>query len=299
MKKISLILVLVLVFAFVLGACQPKAPELGTEANPIQWVFVPSGELEKVSASAQGVADLLHKETGYYFKTFVATDYTAAIEAECSNPPKAQMGSLATFALITAADRECAYPALVAARRGSLTYTGQIIANVDSGIKTLADIKGKTFCGVEPTSTSGWIIPSIMLKAAGLTQDVDFKVTFAGSHDAVVAGVYNGDCDAGATFVDARANAEKTFADVMDKVIVVEISIPIPNDGVQFVKDMPAEMQTKIADALVKIFGTEEGKQAFKDAYQWDGLEKKDNTFYDPFRQLLDAAGIKAADIGN
>ncbi len=297
MKKFAAVFAFVLVTSMLFSACQATPPALGTETNPIQWVFVPSGELQKVSASAQNVADLLQKETGYYFKTFVATDYTAAIEAECANPPKAQMGSLATFALITAADRKCAMPALVASRRGSLTYTGQIIANNDAGIATLADIKGKTFCGVEPTSTSGWIIPSIMLKAAGLTADVDFKVTYAGSHDAVVTGVYNGDCQAGATFVDARANLEETLADVMDKISVVEVSIPIPNDGVQFVSSMPAEMQTKITDALVKIFATEEGAAAFNDAYQWDGLEKQDNAFYDGFRQLLDAAGIQAIDL--
>ena len=295
MKKFSLLMSILLVTVLVVAACQPAEPELGTEANPIKWVFVPSGEMEAVAAGADAVADMIFAETGLVVDTFVATDYTAAIEAECSG--QAHMGSLATFAAITAADRDCAYPALVATRYGSPTYTGQIMAHVDSGITSVADLAGKVFCATDETSTSGWIIPSIMMRAAGVDPDNDVEVIFAGSHDAAVLGVYNGDCDAGASFVDARASVEDEFPDVMDKVLQIEISVEIPNDGVQFAKDFPAEIQTKLVDALIKIIGTEEGKTAMKSAYQWDGLEKHDNTFYDAFRQLLDAAGITAEDL--
>lgn len=231
-KSLYIFMAIVVISTMMLSACGPA--KVGTEENPILWVFVPSREGEEVTSAAEGVADLLHEQTGLYFQTFVATDYTAAIEALCSDPPKAHMGSLATFALITAADRGCATPALVAARRGSLTYTGQIIAGADTGIASLADIKGQTFCATEPTSTSGWIIPSVMLRAAGLNLDTDLNVTYAGGHDAAVLGVYNGECQAGASFVDARTLIEADYPDVMEKVSVVEVSIDIPNDGVQF-----------------------------------------------------------------
>jgi phosphonate transport system substrate-binding protein len=294
-KSLYLLMALVVVSSMLLSACGPA--KVGTEENPIQWVFVPSREGEEITTAAAGVADLLHEKTGLYFQTFVATDYTAAIEALCSDPAKAQMGSLATFALITAADRGCATPALIASRRGSLTYTGQIIAGADTGITSLADIKGKTFCAVEPTSTSGWIIPSVMLRAAGLNLDTDVNVTYAGGHDAAVLGVYNGDCEAGASFVDARTLIEADHPDVMEKVSVVEVSIAIPNDGVQFVNSFDPEMKKQIVDALVEIAATEDGAAALNAAYQWDGVEAHGNEFYDPFRQLLDAAGIKAADL--
>lgn len=294
-KSLYLLLATMMVFSLVLSACGPA--KVGTEENPILWVFVPSREGEEVTTAAEGVADLLNAKTGLFFKTFVATDYTAAIEALCSDPAKAHMGSLATFALITAADRECATPALVASRRGSLSYTGQIIAGAETGIASLADIKGKTFCATEPSSTSGWIIPSVMLRAAGLNLDTDLTVTYAGGHDAAVLGVYNGECEAGASFVDARTLIEGDYPDVMEKVSVVEVSIDIPNDGVQFVNSFDAEMKQQIVDALLEIAATEEGAAALNAAYQWDGLESHGNEFYDPFRQLLDAAGISAADL--
>jgi len=281
------------------GAYAEEEVVYGTEENPIQWVFVPSGELERVTAGAESVADLLFESTGLVFETFVATDYTAAIEAMCADPAQAQMSSLATFALITAADRGCIDPELVSVRRGSTTYNGQLIYNVNSGIVPgdYTTLVGKTFCGVETTSTSGWIIPSVMLRANGVDPDTDLEVTFAGTHDAVAAAVYSGDCDAGATFVDARTTIEATSPDVMEVVGIFEVSIPIPNDGVQYAVDFPRELRDQVNEALLALAATEAGAEALNTAYQWSGLELHDNTFYDPFRQLLDAAGVSAEDL--
>jgi phosphonate transport system substrate-binding protein len=300
MKKTFLFLSMLVVASLLLTSCGGPLANLGTEENPIIWVFVPSGELERVSAGAEAIAELLHEETGLFFQTFVATDYVGAIEAECSDPAQAHMGSLATFALIAAADRDCAYPELVSVRRGSLGYNAQIYASVDSGIETLADIKGNTFCAVSATSTSGWIIPSIMLRAAGINIDdpAELEIVYGdGAHETAVMGVYNGDCQAGAGYVDARTRVEADYPDVMEKITVIEVSVSIPNDGVQFIADFPEDLKTQIVEALLKIAATEEGAAAINEAYQWENLEAHDNSFYDEFRQLLDAAGISAADL--
>ena len=272
----------------------PQAEKLGSEKNPIVWAFVPSGETSKVSAGAQSVADLLHARTGLFFKTFVATDYVGVIEAMKAKPPKAQMASLATAAYILAADEKVAEAALVSVRNGSAFYKGMIITRPDTGIQSLADLKGKTFARVDPLSTSGWIIPSLMIKAAGLNVDTDIKVLDAGSHPGVVTAVYTGQADAGACFVDARTLIAKDHADVMDKVIVLQESGNIPNDGVQFSPSVPKELQTQIVDALLAIAATDDGKKALNTAYQWTALEKHDDSFYDSFRQVLQAAGVTA-----
>jgi phosphonate transport system substrate-binding protein len=274
-----------------------KAPELGSEENPIIWAFVPSGEMERVTGGAQSVADLLHEKTDLYFDTMVATEYAGVIEALRSDPPAAHMASLATFAYVMAADMDVAEAELVSVRFGNPFYNGQIIARTDSDVKELTDLKGKTFARPDPLSTSGWIIPMITLKAAGVDTDRDIKVVDAGSHDAVVAAVYNGEVDGGASYVDARTRIEKDYPDVMEKVAVIEVSVNIPNDGVQFHPSVSEEMRGQIVDALLEIAATEEGKVALDTAYQWAGLEEHDDTFYDPFRQVLQAAGIKAQDL--
>lgn len=293
-----LALTLLLVGALVLGACQPKEPELGTEENPIVWAVVPSGDTERVVAGFDEVAKLIKDETGLVIEPLVATEYAGVIEAMASDPPKAQMAALATFAYILAAEKGVAEAELVATRYGSPVYNGQIYVRADSGIESITELKGKTFCRPDPLSTSGWIIPSITLKAAGIDPETDLaSIVDAGSHDAAVAGVYNGDCDAGSSYVDARSRIEADYPDVMDVIKVIEVSIDIPNDGVQYVPSMPRETRDKINDALLKIAETEEGKAALDTAYQWGGLIKVDDTFYDPFRQVLDAAGVNIEEL--
>jgi len=281
--------------AAMLAGPQPAEGELGSESNPIIWSFVPSGEMERVAAGADAVADLIFQETGLYVDTNVATEYAGVIEAMCSDPPKAHMASLATFAYVLAAEKGCAETELVSVRYGSPTYNGQIIAGADTGITELTDLAGKTFCRPDPLSTSGWIIPMLTLRAAGLDTDTDLEVVDAGSHDAVASAVYNGECDAGATFVDARTQIEGDYPDVMEKVNVIAVSADIPNDGVQYVPSMPRELRDALNSALLTIAQTEEGVEALETAYSWTALEPHYDTFYDPFRQVLDASGMDVA----
>ena len=78
-------------------------------------------------------------------------------------------------------------------------YKSCIIARSDSDIKTYADLKGKTFAFVAPTSTSGGIAPGYLLLKNGIDPNKDLKrVVFTGKHDSVALAVKNAKVDAGA-----------------------------------------------------------------------------------------------------
>ena len=304
LKKTLLIAAALLLAAGLVAVSATGAKEvpLGSEENPLVWAFVPSGEMGRVTGGAQTIADMLHAETGLYFKTLVATEYAGVIEALRADPPTAHIASLATFSYILASDIGVAKAALVSVRRGTAFYQGQIIARVDSGIKDLTDLKGKSFARPDPLSTSGWIIPSIVLQAAGINLDRDIKVVDAGSHDAVVAAVYSGDVDAGACYLDLNTRIpmremQKEHPDAAEELATIQISPEIPNDGVQFHPSLSEDMKDKIVAALLKIAETEEGEEALLKAYQWNTLEPHDDTFYDPFRQVLQAAGVTAEEL--
>jgi phosphonate transport system substrate-binding protein len=298
MKRVMFVLlVIVMVVGTAFAAGRREAAPLGSEDNPLIWSFVPSGDTSEIAAGGQAVADMVYERTGIVIETSVATEYAGVIEALQSDPPSAHMASLATFAYVVAADRGIVDAELVAVRYGRPFYDGQIIAGVDTGIETLADLAGKSFARPDPLSTSGWIIPSLSIRAAGVDPDTDMSVVDAGGHTGVVTAIYNGQVDAGATFVDARGNVQSDFPDVMEKIIVVDISAPIPNDGVQFHPSVPADIRSRVSDALLDIFETEAGAEAFNSAYQWQGLERLGDGFYDPFRQVLQAAGVSAAQL--
>jgi len=258
--------------------------------------FVPSTEAERVIASADRFTTLLSDKTGYVFEGKVPTSYSAAIEAICTG--KVHMGTLATFAYILAHEKCGVDCALVSSRYGSPFYTGQIIAGADTGITKITDLKGKTMCWVDAASTSGYIIPRIGLMAEGVDPDKDLaQQTEVGTHDGVALAVYQGDCDAGATYVDARNAIEDEYPDVKDKTVVVSTSPPIPNDGLQFIKDFPPDMRKKIVEAILDIMETDEGVEAIGAAYGWDAVVEKDDSFYDDFRAVLDASGVDVEEL--
>jgi len=298
MKRITYILMALFIIASLgLAGCQPAEAELGTEENPLIWALVPSGESDTVLAGFDAVTDIIFEETGLVLEPFVATEYAGVIEALASDPPQAHIASLATFAYLVASERGVAEAELVAVRYGSPSYTGQIFTRADSGINAVEDLAGKTFCRPDPLSTSGWIIPSITMQAAGVDPDNDLaEVVDAGSHDASVAGVYNGDCDAGSSFVDARSNLEEDYADVMEVIKVINVSVDIPNDGVQYHPSVSAELREQINAVLMDMANIEGGAEALDTAYEWSELTPRGDDFYDPFRQVLDAAGVNVED---
>jgi len=258
--------------------------------------FVPSGDTQEIIASGDQLAQMIQDKTGLVIKANVGTDFAAVREA--MGAKKAHIGWLNTFNYVLAHEKYGVDVALVTVRYGSTSYKGQIIVRADSGIKDLQDLKGKVMCWVDPNSTSGYIVPRIMLKANGIDPDKDFAKTIeAGSHNNVVTQVYNGDCDAGATYVDARSSVEKDIPDVKEKVIAIATTAEIPNDNVSFIKDFPAEQRKQIVDALLEISNSEEGKKALNELYSIEGLEPADDSFYDGFRAELSKAGLNIEEL--
>ncbi len=289
-KSLWLVVVVILtIVALTLTSC--GKPKLGTEKNPIVMSFVPSGNTQEIIASGDTLAKMISDKTGYVIKANVGTDYAAVREAMGAG--KAHIGWLNTFNYVLAHEKYGIDVSLVTIRFGSTSYKGQIIVRADSGIKSLQDLKGKVMCWVDPNSTSGYVVPRIMLKANGIDPDKDFAKTIeAGSHNNVVTQVYNGDCDAGATYADARSSVVKNLPDVKQKIVVLATTSDIPNDNVAFTKDFPKEMRAKITNALLDISKSDAGKAALNKLYSIAGLEKANDSFYDGFRAELSKAGI-------
>jgi len=280
----------VLLLALLLLVVVPTmAQDMGTEDNPIIWAFVPSSDSETVLAGATQLTDLIQESTGLVIQPEVATDYSAVIEAMCNG--EAQMGALNTFSYVLASGRGCADVAMVSVRFGSNYYSGQIITRTDSGIMSIADLAGKTFCRPDPLSTSGWIIPSITMQANGLDPATDLaEIVDAGGHPQVAEAVVNGDCDAGATFVDARDDAQQ------EATTVIAESAPIPNDTISFAADFPADVRADIVAALLDV-SSGDNASVLSDTYNWDSLEEAADAFFDDFRQQLDAAGVSIEEL--
>ncbi len=297
MKRLMRVVTLSALFlGLALGACAPQRPPLGSEQNPLVVVLVPSGEPEEIQWGSERLAELLGQKLNMKVRMNLASSFAAAVEAMGAG--QAQIGWLNALSYLLANEKYGVEVILATLRFNQTYYTAQIIVRADSGIKSLADLRGKAMCWVDPLSTSGYLMPRILLKANGVDPDQDFaQVMNAGSHSDVVRAVYNGDCDAGATYVDARSAVEIDMPDVKEKVVVLATTAKIPNDNVSVVKDLPADLKEKIRQALLEIAASEEGKQALQTVYGIEGLEKVDDSFYDEFRAQLSASGYRLEDL--
>ncbi len=291
----------------------PAAGALGSTDNPIVITFVPSGDTGKIATAGGAIADCLSQMTGLAFKEEVGTSFAASIEA--MGAEKAQIGFLNTFSALLAQSKYGVFPVLLAIRNYNTNdvdpdkalagqpepfYKGQFIANVASGVKTFADLKGKTFCFVDPNSTSGYIIPRIILKANGIDPDTDFKATQnAGSHNNVAIAVYKGDCDAGVTYVnvltDTSANLAAQYPDIATKVVPFADTERIPNDGMQVIKSLDPKLQAVIEEGMLAMASDPGGKAVLKSLYNYDSLQKVEPNTYDAFLAVLKAAGVDPA----
>ncbi len=297
MKKRSLLLIILIlsITVLLLAACGGE-PELGTEKNPIVMSFVPSGDTQEIIASGDAIAEMIQEETGLVIQANVGTDFAAVREAMGAG--QAHIGWLNTFNYVLANEKYGVDAGIVTERYGSTSYKGQFNVLADSGIASLEDLKGKVICWVDPNSTSGYIIPRIMLKANGIDPDTDFANQIeAGSHNNAITQVYNGDCDVSTTYADARSSVEGDLPDVKDKVIVLAETSDIPNDSVSFMKDFPSDKRQKIVDALLAYAATEEGKEVLNNLYSISGLQASNDGFYDAFRADLSRAGMNIEDL--
>jgi len=287
MKRVFVLLLASMSILF-LASCQPKQAALGSAENPIKMAIVPYEEAERLVSDMKPVVERLEKETGYHYDFSVVTSYAALIEGMGSN--KVDVGWFGPLAYVLAHEKYGANVILVSIEYGQTTYRSEIIARADSGINSLADLKGKRFAYVDAASASGYLYPRAMLAAAGYDPDTYFaKTTFAGSHDSAVVAVYRGDVDAGAVYEDARDAVEKALPDVMDQVKVVAYSDPIPNDNVAVRKDLPPGVVNKIKQALLDMAADPEGLKVLAKAIGVDGLATATDSDYDPVRRAAQA----------
>ena len=123
-------------------------------------------------------------------------DYAAVVEALAAK--KVDLAWLGGFTFVQAHKRSGNAIPLVQ-RAEDAQFTSKIIVNKNSGIKTLADLKGKPFVFGSPSSTSGHLMPRYYLSKNGINVDEDLiPIAFSGAHDATAAWVASGKVPAGA-----------------------------------------------------------------------------------------------------
>jgi len=227
--------------------------------------MVPSREADAIVDSLDPIAEMLSERLLIPVDTFVSTNFVGLVEAIGTG--RVDIGLFGPAALVQAMDAYGAVPIVASVRQGSTTYRAQFNVRCDSGIETFEDLRGRTIAFVDPGSASGYQFPYVTLKSTyGIDPDTEMTSIFAGSHDASALAVYNGDVDVSVTFggspgSDGRETIEGDYPDVKDVVCILGYSDDIPNDGAVVRKGLDPELADQIAQALIDIANTPEGKE--------------------------------------
>jgi len=363
-QNVYLSMAILVIASLVLAACAPAAtatqaptqppeptavpatevpmPAVGSPEHPIKVLFVPSVDAQVIVAGGEIMKTALEGATGLTFEVSVPTSYAATIEEICASPTD-------TIAFIPAlgyalASNLCGVDvAFKAVRFGFDVYWAQVLVARDSSYQTLADLAGKKWGYGDVGSTSGYMVPLVMLQEAGVTPGEEVQT---GGHNQSAQAVYNGEVDFATTFYspptlldtgavaweegqdpeipadlisgcglnadksalvcgnyrvrDARANIREAAPDVIQKVRILMISPPIPNDTLSFGPDFPADVRAQIEEALVAFAETEEWSASIgsQDFYNWTGLSAATDAEYDFVRSMIAATGLTLEDLG-
>lgn len=277
-----------------------RSNELGSKENPIKFYLIPAQDMQALSENGKVLQAYLKKELELEVLVELPISYIAVVEAFGSK--RADAAIINTFGYVLANEKYGVEARLKLMNRGRDEYYGQIIARVD-GPKSIKELNGKKFAFVDPASTSGYLLPLKLFKE----EKINIKEQiFAGRHDSVVTAVYQKQVDAGATFYtppdddgapkDARMLIKTQFPDVFDKIKILKLTGPIPNDPIIFRKDLSEDLKNKISTAMKKYIKTEEGAKTLHNMYHITDFKEAADKDYDKVRQYLKDLGRTAQD---
>lgn len=142
-------------------------------------------------------ADYLQREIGIPVQFTPVVDYAATVEGMAANKLDLVWFGGLTHVQARIRTNNTAYA--IAMREEDLKFKSVFITNPQANIKSLQELKGKTFTFGSAGSTSGHTMPRYFLLKAGIVPEQDFsKFSFSGAHDATALWVQSERVDAGA-----------------------------------------------------------------------------------------------------
>lgn len=245
---------LLVLAALILCGCGGSARHDGAQPTELRLAIIPSDDGHSALSSSENMKNALEAAIGIKIKLIKAADYSGVIEA-CKTK-KAELGFFGPLSYVLA-HRE-AKVELVAAyvgRTGNGTYHSIITVAANSPFKSWSDLKGKKIALVDPASTSGSLMPHLMVKrATGDDLEQYFsKVIYCGSHPATLKALVNRTVDVAA--VEERLAEAMVKAGQIPAGSVRELfrSSELPPSPLAMRSDLDPELKRRIKSAAISI----------------------------------------------
>ncbi len=247
------------VLALALGLAATAAPALAQQTFKV--TTIPEEAATEQIRKFGPITRYLERTLGMKVEFTPVNDYPAAVEALVNK--QVDLVWFGGFTHVQAQLRSGGKIIPIAQREEDSQFRSVFITQTDSGIKTLADLKGKQVSFGSQSSTSGHLMPRSFLLDAKIDPEKDFKrIAYSGAHDATIASVVGGRVDAAALDITVwRRFVEDKKVDTT-KVNVFYTTPPFYNYNWSVHADMPAAMRERVTKALLALsMNDPEGKE--------------------------------------
>ena len=259
-------------------AAAPLYADEVSDPAVLRVALLPDENAATIIRNNQGLKAYLEQRLEKKVELVVTTDYSSMIEAMRFG--RLELAYFGPLSYLLARSKSAIEPFAALESHGSTTYTSVIIANAQSGIATLDDIKGKDVAFGDTASTSSHLVPRALLLEHGLAAERDYRPHFVGAHDAVAKAVQNGNAQAGALsrpIFDALI--ERGIIDPK-KIRVLAETQPIPQYPWTMRADLDEALKSKIRQAFFDLKEADILKK-----FKAEGFAPIGDRDYDPLRE--------------
>jgi len=167
---------------------------LAQAADTLRVSAIPDEAPTELLRKFKPLGEYLEQKLGMKVEFVPVADYPAVVESLVAN--KLDMAWLGGFTFVQVHLKDPTATPLVQ-REQDAKFTSKFIT-ANSNVKSLADLKGKTFAFGSISSTSGSLMPRYFMLKDGIKPETYFsRVAYSGAHDATAAWVQAGKADGG------------------------------------------------------------------------------------------------------
>lgn len=284
-KKLLLLLTFVFCVIFLLACTNKK------EEKPLVMGLVPISDSEKLIEDIEPLYKKLEEKIGRNVDGFIATNYIGVVEALGTG--SIDFALIPPFAFLLANKKNGSEALLTTlSKDGTPGYYSIILARNDRDINDIKDLKNKNIAFVDPSSTSGYIFPAVILNDNNINLEKDIKYRFAGGHDKALQLLLNGDVDAIGTYENIFRKFSKEFPEIGTKTKVIAKSDLIPGITLTVSSKIDDVTKEKIKNAFLEIIATEDGKKMMNELFGINGFEVAKDENYKIVEEKLNKMGI-------
>lgn len=274
-----------LFFSSLVGCGGRDEAKLGTPEEPIVFLLSKDHGSALSTEQINTLQTFLGNETKLTVRVQVAKTDLDAINAFGGKYPKAELGIVNLFGYELAQEEYGAEAALRVLRKDQdPDYTGEIVVQQDSPLKELKDLSGKKIAYIDQYSTSGFILPSVLLATSGVTVESQF----AGEPSRAIALLQSGEVDAAAVYEDFPLDASLRVLAKTDS---------IPNEPIFFRKGFDSAKRAQLVSALQKLSQAPEGKALLPSIAGITGVAPATDADYQKVHEMIEKSGFTAADL--